>query len=212
MKEYPSIPQSIGTAFREMPNAYVFDKLDGSNLRFEWSRKRGWHKSGTRERLFDTTDPIFGEALPLFQQTLAEPLTRTFRDQRWDTAVVFCEFWGPGSFAGVHVPGEPKRLTILDVAPHKQGILGPRDFLDLFLGRWFLPERFEVPRFLGITRWTRGYVDSVRRGDVEGVTFEGVVGKAGEGHHQIRSKAKTQAWIDQVLARHGSAGQAIVDS
>ncbi len=44
MKEYPTIPQSIGTAFRELPNVYVFDKLDGSNLRFEWSKKKSWYK------------------------------------------------------------------------------------------------------------------------------------------------------------------------
>ena len=41
MKEYPAIAQSIGTAVRELPNAYVFDKLDGSNLRFEWNKKKG---------------------------------------------------------------------------------------------------------------------------------------------------------------------------
>jgi hypothetical protein len=63
LKEYPAIPQSIGTAFRELPNAYVFDKVDGSNLRFEWSKKKGWHKFGTLSRLFDQSDWQFGRAI-----------------------------------------------------------------------------------------------------------------------------------------------------
>lgn len=67
MKTYPSIPRSTGQSFQEY-DAYVFDKLDGSNLRFEWSRKKGWVKYGTRRRLFDTTDPVFGEAITLFHE------------------------------------------------------------------------------------------------------------------------------------------------
>ena len=45
MKTYPSIARSSGQSFREF-DAHVFEKIDGSNLRFEWSEKRGWHKSG----------------------------------------------------------------------------------------------------------------------------------------------------------------------
>lgn len=59
MKQYPSINSSNGQSFKEFV-ADVFDKLDGSNLRFEWSKKQGWYKFGTRHRLFDNTDPVFG--------------------------------------------------------------------------------------------------------------------------------------------------------
>ena len=38
---------------------------------------------------------------------------------------------------------------------------------------------------------------------VLGVSFEGVVGKAGDGHRVVMAKAKTQAWVDAILARHG---------
>jgi hypothetical protein len=206
MKHYPSIPRSTGQDFQEF-DAYVFDKLDGSNLRFEWNRKRGFYKTGTRERLFDKTDLVFGQALPVFETTWSESLNKVFRDQRWESAIVFCEFWGARSFAGLHEPDDSKHLTLFDVNPFKKGILGPKEFLKLF-------GKFEdTPRFLGIQRWTRGFVERVRRGEVEGITFEGVVGKAGEGHHQVRGKAKTQVWIDKVLEKFGiERGTKIVDS
>lgn len=42
------------------------------------------------------------------------------------------------------------------------------------------------------------------QGEIEGVIFEGVVGKAGHGktHDLVRAKAKTKAWIDKVKARY----------
>jgi hypothetical protein len=206
MKEYPPIPQSIGTAFRELPSAYVFDKLDGSNLRFEWSKKKGWHKYGTRSRLFDQSDWQFGRAIPIFQRTLAEPLAKIFAAQRWDQCIVFAEHWGPSSFAGNHHepgtnkpldPDEVMRLDLIDVAPYKQGILGPAEFVRLCGD---LPSA----KLLGRFNWTRGFVERIWKGELEGVTLEGVVGKTGHGkmHDLVMAKAKTKAWIDKVKARY----------
>lgn len=205
MKLYPSISRSTGQQFQEF-DAYVFDKVDGSNLRFEWSRKRGFYKYGTRQRLFDESDEVFGEAVKLFKDTLDDPLSKVAKKQGWDGLTAFAEFWGPGSFAGEHVPGEPKKLTLFDANPYKKGILGPKPFLDLF-------GHLEIPRFLGKMRWTRGFVERVRLGQVENITFEGVVGKAGEGHDLVMAKAKTQVWIDKVLEKFGiENGQKIVNS
>ncbi len=213
MKSYPSIPRATGQSFREF-SAFVFDKIDGSNLRFEWSRKQDWGKYGTRNRLFDETDEVFGPAIPLFLETLAEPIERVARKERWERLVAFAEFWGPGSFAGLHVPEDPKTLTLFDLAPYKKGLLGPREFLELFRrpgpGGLGYPQ---LPRYLGNHNWTRAFVEAVRRNDLEGITLEGVVGKAGEGHHLVMAKAKTQAWIDMVLARYGEAeGRKLVES
>jgi len=209
MKHYPSIPRSTGQNFREF-TAYVFDKLDGSNLRAEWTRKRGWDKYGTRERLFDKTDEVFGEAIEIFKDTLASDIEAVAKKQQWQQLTIFMEFWGDQSFAGLHVKGDPKRLTLFDANPYKKGILGPHEFLDLF-GHFSSPK---IPNFLGRIHWTRGFVEEVRVGkDPAGITFEGVVGKAGEGHKLIMAKAKTQAWINKVLERHGAEyGQKIINS
>jgi len=210
MKQYPSILQSTGQNFSEMPSAYIFDKLDGSNLRFEWNRKRGWYKYGTRSRLFDKSDPDFGKAIDLFLRTLADPITKVIRDERWDNAIAFCEFWGSKSFAGLHDKNDPKNLTLFDLAANKRGLLGPKRFLSLFNA---LNPPF-VPNYFGQFNWTRGFVNSIRNGEFN-VTCEGVLGKIGDGwEHTLKmAKAKTQKWVDAVLARYGSIeGIKIVNS
>lgn len=206
MKTYPSIPRSTGQAFREF-EAYVFDKLDGSNLRFEYTRKKGFYKFGTRRRLFDKTDPIFGAAIASFVETMAEPLTKIARDQRWEKMTVFAEFWGERSLGGQHHPDDEKTLTLFDVDVYRKGFLGPKAFLEHFEGI------VETPYFFGVHEWTRDFVEQIRRGDFhENMSLEGVVGKAGSGHNIVRAKAKTQAWIDAILERYGEDGKAIVES
>lgn len=217
MKSYPSIPRSTGMTFQEIPGAYVFDKLDGSGLRFEWSRKRRqWTKFGTRTRLFDGGDWQFGRAIKIFMDTLSEPVARIATDQRWESAIVFTEHWGPSSFAGCHHdarnqpldPDDQMHVDLIDVAPYKQGMLGPAEYLKLFGG---LP----MAKYLGRHNWTRGFVERVWAGDVEGVTFEGVVGKAGHGktHDIVMAKAKTRAWVDKVRTRYtADAAEELINS
>jgi hypothetical protein len=205
MKEYPAIPRSTGQNFREF-DAYVFDKLDGSNLRFEWSPKTGWSKAGTRHHLFDESDAVFGEALPLFESQWAEALAQIARKERWQRLTAFFEFWGDKSLAGVHFPEDPKHLTLLDVCPLGQEMLPSREYLKLF-------GDLEIPNFLGTYRWTRGLIEEVRRGEIEGITFEGVVGKGQERNRIVMAKAKTQNWIDLILSHYGAeAGQRIIES
>ena len=108
-----------------------------ANLRFEWSRKRGWYKYGTRRRLFDHTDPDFGISIALFMNTYAEDLEKIFKDHKKfrgiDKVMVFTEFFGKESFAGLHKSDDPTREVMLfDVNIHKFGFLGPRDFLKIF--------------------------------------------------------------------------------
>lgn len=196
MKSYPSISSSVGQKFTEF-NAHVFSKIDGSNLRFEWSKKTGWYKQGTRHRLFDASDPVFGCAIDLFRKDWAAPLEQIFKEQRYESAIAFLEFHGPKSIAGTHFPDDPKTLTLFDVAPYKKGILGPKEFLELF-------GNLQIAPYLGEIHWTRAFVSLVREGKIEGMPFEGVVGKSGTGHHLVMAKAKTQAWIDAVLKHYGA--------
>ena len=204
MKKYPSI---LGNKNKDVTfEAYIFDKLDGSNLRFEWDSKKGWHKFGTRNRMFDETDPIFGKAIPLFLEQLADPVAQVANRQNWKGLTVFAEFWGDRSFAGEHHEDDEKRLTLFDANPYKKGILGPEQFLDLF-------GTLAIPKFLGKREWSPEFVQAVRNGMVDGVTFEGVVGKAGEGHKLMMRKAKTQAWVDKVLEKYGATeGEKIINS
>lgn len=205
MKEYPSIEP-----IHKMPKGielYTFAKEDGSNLRFEWNKKRGWYKYGTRTHLFDETDKAFGQAIPIFQDIWAEDLGKIAIDNKWEEVVVFCEFWGDNSIAGRHSPDDQKRLTLFDVNVYKKGILIPEEFLRLF---GHLP----IATYLGERVWDDKFLDDVRCGGVEGMSFEGVVGKMySKGKNQILMyKAKSQAWINRVYEIHGEKGKLIVES
>jgi len=199
MKTYPSIPKFPGGSVK----LHTFDKLDGSNLRFEWTKKRGWFKFGTRRRLFDETDDQFGLALPLFYNTLAEPLGNVLAGQGWEKVIVFAEYRGKESFAGYHTDDE-KYLTVIDVSIHRKGILPPREFLKLF-------ERFS-PNYLGEFNWTPGFVERIKNNEVDGITFEGVVGKVKNKNLIVMYKAKTQQWIDKVKSRFADRAQEIINS
>lgn len=190
MKSYPSIERvdPINGWNREL---YTFDKLDGSNLRFEWSRKTGWFKFGTRKRLFDKNDPIFGEAIPLFMNTLAEPLAEIAHNNKWVNIVAFAEFWGEKSLAGRHQPDDPKFLTLFDVSIYRHGMLGPKEFLKHF-------KYLNIPNFLGVKKWNKEFVDAVRNSEIDGITLEGVVGKDGDYDRLDLVKCKTQKWLDAI--------------
>lgn len=197
MKQFPSIYRN--------PNAgemYVFDKLDGSNLRFEGTRRKGktweWVKYGTRTRLFDETDPVFGKAIAIFHSSIAHSLAEMALEERWESATFFCEFHGPNSFAGWHDPTDKHRVTLIDISPHKKGILGPKEFIRLV-------DKFKVPdtaTFLGRFKWNQEFIQAIYEGKVPGVTFEGVVGKNGESHKLQMWKTKSKAWIDKVKEKY----------
>ena len=44
----------------------AFDKMDGSNLRFEWSKKRGFYKFGSRNVMIDENHEQFGKGVTIF--------------------------------------------------------------------------------------------------------------------------------------------------
>jgi hypothetical protein len=208
MKEYPPIQRSTGQSFQEF-RAHVFDKLDGNNVRAEWRRKRGWYKFGSRTQLLRPEDPLMGDAIQVFVTTMAEPLAKLAFDNRWTHLIVFMEYWGDQSFAGQHVTGDPKRLTLFDVCPESKGIISPAEFLRLY-GKLEVP----LPQYFGEYNWTRGFVESVRNGSAGfAPTFEGVVGKGGERHKLVMAKAKTQAWLNRVFAQYGPIeGKRIAES
>ena len=214
MQEYPSILKTT------MPQGdlYTFDKLDGANLRFEYSKQAGFYKFGSRTRLFDETDQVLGGAVALFRDGLERELVRIAQRGHWDRAVIFCEYWGPDTLGGINSGIVANRLTPFDVWLPDTGMLEPRLFVKRFgsLG----------PRFYGIQVWNREFLDEVLRGEFDGA-FEGVVGKRitrkptkkrrgpklGEKSNWAGYKAKTQRWIDAIRARYDAeTAQRLIDS
>jgi hypothetical protein len=186
MKTYPSIPKDI---IKGQPY-YIFEKLDGSNIRVEWSRKNGFYKFGTRTQLLGEGNPFF-PAIDLFMGKYSDDLERIYRDQRYDSATCFMEYLGPNSFAGNHEEDDVKDVVLFDVNPYKKGILGPNDFLKLF-------GDLHITEYLGTMNITEEVVRQVNTGEFEGMSFEGIVGKALVKKQLKMTKIKNHAWLDKL--------------
>jgi len=196
VKRYPTITSEIR---RGVP-IYAFDKLDGSNIRAEWSRKSGFCKFGRRKALLDDSTPILKKAPPLFLDKYAAELSRIFIKQRWERVIVFFEFWGPQSFAGLHEEEDEHTVTLFDATVFKKGFMDPFQLLKVF------GDRVDLPRLLYRGNANEDFVRSVREGTLPGITDEGVVCKGTWDRKRgmpLMFKVKTDSWVQRVKARWG---------
>lgn len=188
MKHYPSIPR-----FSDSPDDYLgnnciaFEKLDGSNIRAEWSRKQGWYKFGTRKTMIGG-DSMFKQAVDLIRDT-SDIIPLALGNPKFPF-VAFFEFLGDNSMAGFHVPDDPKRIVLLDVSLYKHGILSPYEFHRLF------SLNVATPKIVHEGVLTHEFVDSVRSGETG--SFEGVVVKGMDGKVPWMMKIKSDAWLAEV--------------
>lgn len=132
MLQYPSI---IGSAKAPIgKHCIAFYKYDGSNLRWEWSPKKGWNKFGTRKHLFDESTPVFSEAIPLFMNGLGDEILYRTKQlvKNPERITAFTEFLGPNSFAGNHDPDDQKELRLFDIFLFKRGFVPPKQFVKAY--------------------------------------------------------------------------------
>ena len=177
MKSYLSIDKDIKLG----EIAYAFNKIDGSNIRAEWTKKNKFHKFGTRNQLISKAvirkgeilqqgDICnWGEATRLIMEKYEHDLHNIFVAQRFVKATCFFEFWGENSFAGRHFD-EERDITLFDVSVHKKGYILPRQYVKLF-------GHLDIAKLLYYGEITESFVEEVREGTLEGMTFEGVVCK-----------------------------------
>lgn len=191
MKSYPSIEKQI----RPDTNIYAFYKLDGSNIRAEFSKKKGFYKFGTRHRMLGEDDPMFGESIGLIRNTYEEGLAKVFNQNKVENAVCFFEFYGLNSFAGHHV-AEPHQVTLFDVNLYKKGFQSPGEFLDMY-------GHLGVPEVLYYGKANTIFVESVRNSTLEGLkeADEGVICKGNpdkRGSLPVMFKIKTRGWLQKL--------------
>jgi hypothetical protein len=201
MKAYPSIPHSGAIDKKEL--CHVFVKYDGSNLRFEWSKKQGWYKFGTRKTMFDSSHPMYGVAIELFRQRYADGLEHVFKTSKKfknaTNVIAFAEWFGSESFAGQHLPNDPKNIILFDINIHKKGLMSPREFLDDF-------GHLEVAELLDKRVIDDEFIAQVRNGEfdcsskfpIANKVPEGVVCKGSDGHDLWMCKIKTQNYHDEL--------------
>jgi hypothetical protein len=181
--------------------------LDGSNIRVKYTAKRGFDLFGSRTQLIDKTHPFLGEVIDIFMRDFAEPLTKIFKDKfpNEREIVAYGEFFGKQSFAGFHVPGDPKKFVLFDVyVGHKNGkFMLPREFIKTF------SNVVEIPCVIYEGNLSDQFIKDVRDGKYD--VFEGVMCKGNERSGAYMGgvwmcKIKTQKYFDALLSKFGTLG------
>lgn len=194
MEQYHSITKKIVSR-----PIYAFDKLDGSNLRVEWTRKNGFCKWGTKTQMMDETNPEFGAGIGLFRAKYERDLHDIFKKERYEKTTAFFEYWSPNSFAGFHAP-EPHNVTLFDIKVYKKGYLLPKDFLKLV-------GHLDVAKLLYHGNPNEDFVKSVQDSTLPGMTLEGVVCKGQEyvtPGMPLMFKVKALAWLNRLKIKCGA--------
>lgn len=206
MIEYPTILHSARAPHQA---CVAFDKLDGSNIRVKYTRKRGFCQFGSRTQRLDESNPILGGAIVYFSNNLAEKLEQVVEDNwRNEREVMFFgEWFGPHSFAGWHDPQDIEdgtmQFVLFDImVSHKnRKFLLPQEFTNLCLD-YDIP----FPRVVYHGNLNEQFVADVKAGVYD--VNEGVVCKGRERTGAARgnvwmAKIKTEAYLAKLRNRFG---------
>lgn len=180
---------------------YAFDKLDGSNIRVEYSHKRGFYKFGTRKMMIDHTSEDFGFVPELFLNKYNESLSRIFKGKEYRNTlsfVCFAELVGTRSAFGMHDFANDKfDIILFDVDQYKKGFVPPKQFVKDF-------GEVGIPRVVYEGNLNMDLVAAVKRNDfelTEGIIAKGLI-KTKKGVPQLYyCKIKTNDWFDRLRTK-----------
>lgn len=199
MKSYPTIPYGTTT---DNTTFYGFDKIDGSCIRAEWSKQKGFYKFGTRKHLITSEDGFLCEAPQLILDRYGDSMPKRFQEIKCDRAVAFFEFVGPKSFAGMHFE-EKHEVVLIDVSRDRIGFPTGQDFYGCY-------QDLGIPSLLHVGPVDEEVIESIRSSNLQGMTFEGVVFR---GHVDKKKpmpvyfKQKSRAWLDKLKQYCGANEQ-----
>lgn len=176
----------------------AFDKLDGSNLRFEWNKKRGFYKSGSRNVMIDENSEQFGVGVKIFKEKYEEKLSRIFTSKKYKdilSFVCFAEFIGKKSAFGQHeFDNDEFDVVLFDIDRYKKGFVPPRDFVNDFGDTG-------IPRVVYEGNLNKEFVERIKRNEFnlsEGVICKGKI-QTKKGQEQLYyCKIKTDEWFTRL--------------
>ena len=216
MRHYDSITriQDDGTLLGEM--VWAFNKLDGQNFCVKYNpRTKKFGPYGSRKRLVDASDDQFGGCVRFFENSgYMDELSRIVKENSGkkglftgvEEITFYFEWYGPNSFAGVHVPGDEMHLALIDVFLKKKGYIEPGPFYDLFV----MNTKIETPESIYRGPLTQEFIDSIRNNwDTDKPNYpcvkEGVVCRRTtllKGQRMPKVKIKTKRWIEELHKRY----------
>lgn len=218
MTEYPTIQNSS-----KAPQGHCvgFAKLDGSNFRVKWTQKQGFNLFGSRRELIDESHPFLGESVAIFKRDYLTELDKFFRKDKelrnQREIIMYGEFLGAKSFAGIHFPDDPKELIMFDaLVGHKNHYFySPLDFIDTF------QSLVKIPPVLYMGNMNDKLIEDVRNGvytaefhkqtNNKYTLFEGFVCKGTQSRGDYRGgiwscKIKTNEYFAALRSKWGEDG------
>lgn len=177
---------------------YAFDKLDGSNLRFMWNKKRGFYKYGSRNVLIDENSEPLGVGIRIFKEKYEESLSKIFTSKKYkdiDSFVCFGEFVGKKSAFGKHdFENDDFDVILFDIDRYKKGFITPKEFIDDF-------GHVGIPKLVYNGNLNKDFVNRVKNNEFElseGVICKGKI-QTKKGIEQLYyCKIKTDDWFNRL--------------
>jgi len=195
MKSYNTIPY-----YGDYWNIPVigFDKLDGSNIRSEWSKKRGFYKFGTRNVMIDENSEQFGMAVKIFKEKYNDSLSSIFTSKEYrniQSFVCFAEFVGSKPCFGQHDFENDTFDTILfDISQYKKGFVPPRQFINDF-------GNIGIPRIVYDGNLNMDLIKRVKSNEFglsEGIIAKGLITNKKGNDNLYYCKIKTDDWFNRL--------------
>lgn len=193
MKQYDSIKSFDFKSKIVKENIYVFDKLDGSNVRCEVDKKGNILQYGKRHGLLDNQTPYLIEAKDLINEKYGPHFKQLMSSNKWEFATFYFEFLGKSSYCGRHFC-EPHDVVLFDIDVYKKGVLPPDVFLDKTKG-------LHTATLLSMETLDEKLSMKVFNDQLPGITFEGVICKGpidAKTKKPFMVKLKTKKWYDMV--------------
>ena len=202
MKQYPKIDYFNKGIYGD--RIIACDKIDGTNIRAEWSCKKGWYKFGTKTEMIDKNHQIFGKMIPIFLEKYGDSLPKVFADKykKVENFVVFGEYVGENSFAGWHHPDDVMDIVLFDVNQYKRGFISPWEFRDNF-------GHLDVPKIIYEGKYTESFINDIRNNIFklkEGVIVKGIYKPKNAKEEVWMVKVKSNEWLRKVKLKFGERG------
>lgn len=137
---------------------------------------------------------FLSDAIPLFMEKYSTDLEEIFKKNRYEKVTAFYEYHSPNSRFGRHVE-EPHEVTLFDVNVSRRGFLNPQDFNKMF-------SHIDTAPLLYQGNPNSDFIKAVKTSTLEGMTYEGVVCKAGydKKNRLLNFKVKSDVWLEDLRA------------